>query len=55
MVDMAVVITGKDARKDRHPEVAQNLGLYKFKGRLPGGPHKHSIGFVKAYFAPAWQ
>ena len=37
MIDVATIVTGKDARKtaqdigfvtDRHPEVAQNLGLY---------------------------
>ena len=43
MVDVAVVITGKDARKDRHPEVAQNLGLYKRPLESTGGPHEAQI------------
>ena len=42
VIDVAVLVTGKDARKtaqdigyikERFPEVAQNLGLYKFPGR----------------------
>ena len=42
VIDVATLVTGKDARKaaqdvgfvkDRYPEVAQNLGLFKFHGR----------------------
>ncbi len=42
VIDVATLVTGKDARKaaqdvgfvkDRYPEVAQNLGLFKFPGR----------------------
>ena len=42
VIDVAILVTGKDARKtaqdigyvkERFPEVAQNLGLYKFPGR----------------------
>ena len=42
VIDVATLVTGKDARKaaqdvgfvkDRYPEVAQNLGLFKFTGR----------------------
>ena len=41
-IDVSVLVTNKDARKtaqdigyvkERFPEVAQNLGLYKFPGR----------------------
>jgi hypothetical protein len=42
VIDVAILVTGKDARKtaqdvgyvkERYPEVAQNLGLFKFPGR----------------------
>ena len=42
VIDVATLVTGKDARKaaqdvgfvkNRYPEVAQNLGLFKFSGR----------------------
>ena len=42
VIDVSILVTGKDARKtaqdigyvkERFPEVAQNLGLYKFQGR----------------------
>ena len=42
VIDVAAAITGKDANKasqdigvikERHPEVAQNLGYFKFAGR----------------------
>lgn len=42
VIDVAILVTGKDARKtaqdigyvrERFPEVAQNLGLFKFSGR----------------------
>ena len=48
MIDVATIVTGKDARKtaqdigfvtDRHPEVAQNLGLYKFNCRRHRDTH----------------
>ena len=48
VIDVATMVTGKDARKtaqdigfvrDRHPEVAQNLGLYKFNGRRQRNTH----------------
>ena len=62
MIDVATMVAGKDARKtaldngfvrDRHPDVAQNLGLYKFNGRRQRHTHVATVrGIIEIILLP---
>ena len=80
VIDVATLVTGKDARKaaqdvgfvkTRYPEVAQNLGLFKFPGKAQRNtpvatcrgvvelvmllPGRHAVPYLSAYFEESTQ
>ena len=80
VIDVATLVTGKHARKaaqdvgfvkERYPEVAQNLGLFKFPGKAQRNtpvatcrgvvelvmllPGRHAVPYLSAYFEESTQ